>query len=736
MVYLVQGNAQEIFNAFGQEWIIRKTDENSANAIPVDLVKTKFLGTQEQAAHFVQTWRDSSQPSFYAQGNISAASLFLILGSPYKPFKKPDESNSEYKKNYVRKDFAYFSDQQEPCGLMLIYRKDLPSQWMIGLMKNNHLAPEDRTVVLLSSFDLKPYIKLKNQGIEVTSVDLNRNSLFDQMDSSTVQSQIKRIIKSDSAEVDVNNPVIEALTSNILVNNLEGLHLSSNLVRELIIKYNLMVTINTLGTIDNAESQLLKEFASLELGDDERLNKNLLQMLVVFLEDGTLEQNRKLLQDHEYIKAMGALMWDPAQIRLIPLLRDKHYSLDLIQLILSREAYYGSFNTLVQLGLTQDVPELFKSPEKLNQLTYINSLTDEHRRKLCLIFWVKGNLSLPELEQIVKATEQYPLLAETLVALDQTQKIISIKDLKKHALNPLIHVQKSILYHYALQFDKHSLTKSDLIKLDLDELNELNNSLNVLKQTGIVSSDEYRLVMKKNNQGQILRLFLPELSKIDDVEQRKVLLNLLYKGVQKGVVSQGKALLEIKDKDLATIAHDLRKRFICVKQMQDLSFTNEVIALAGKADSIAAKRFRHVIFRVEEQCKAVHERLRKSSSDRDIVGKWQRADEEYRRSLYSIAYEGVTQTGVDLSFKINQAETKILNIVDPEIKSWLQKILIVIANILITTLTLGIANDFKERNTGNYWFFTQTPSGEELRVLDKDVMSLINCPDSEIAQLN
>ncbi|MCL5272351.1 MAG: hypothetical protein M1486_03405, partial [Gammaproteobacteria bacterium] len=87
-------------------------------------------------------------------------------------------------------------------------------------------------------------------------------------------------------------------------------------------------------------------------------------------------------------------------------------------------------------------------------------------------------------------------------------------------------------------------------------------------------------------------------------------------------------------------------------------------------------------------------------------------------------------------FKINQAEAKILNIVDPEIKSWFQKILIVIANILITTLTLGIANDIKERETRNYWFFNQTRSGEDLRALNQDVKTLIDCPDSEIIRLD
>jgi hypothetical protein len=735
MVYLVQGNAQQIFNAFGQEWVVRKGD-NPTNVIDLDLPRTRFIGTEAQAVEFVNIWQAFGQKSYFTQGNISAGNLFLLLGAPYQPFIKSDEGHGVYEKNYVRQDFAYVSDNQEPCGVMLIYRRDQPGQWMLGLMKNNHLSPENRTVVLLSSFDLAPFIKSADQDVKVTTVDRFDNPLFRQIDSTFIQNQLKNVLKSDSDDVDLNYPGMEKLSRFIHTDKPMGLHLKSNLVCEFAIKYDLMISQDTIYDMFNKDFGLEQEFANIELGDDERFNKNLLQMIIVFYEENTLEQNRDLINNHEFIKTMGALMWDPAQIKLMPLLLNKHYSLDLMQLILSKEAYYRSFNTLVQLGLTEDVPELFQNPDKLSQLIYINGLADEQCRKLCLIFWVKGALTLTQLKKIVDATEIYPMLAETLVALDQSKSIISINELKKHALNPLIHMQKSILHHHGFQFEQYGLKKSDLTKLNLDELDELDRSFSVLKQSGVVSPDAYRLVLKKNEQGQLLRLFLPELSEINDIAQTSVLIKLLYKGVQKGVVSQGKALLEITDKNLSATALELRKRFICVKQMQALGFNQEVIAFAGKKDSLGATRFRHVIFKVEEQCKGVHERLRKSSTDRERVSQWQKADDEYRRSLYSIAYEGITQSTVDLSFKINQAEAKILNIVDPEIKSWLHKILVVIANILITTLTFGIVNDIKERQTGNYWFFNQTASGEELRALDKDVKNLIDCPDEDIARLN
>jgi hypothetical protein len=133
--------------------------------------------------------------------------------------------------------------------------------------------------------------------------------------------------------------------------------------------------------------------------------------------------------------------------------------------------------------------------------------------------------------------------------------------------------------------------------------------------------------------------------------------------------------------------------------------------------------------RVEEKCKDIHERLRKSSLDKDKVGSWQRADEKYRQTLYSIAYDGITKSGVDLHIKMKSAEKEILSIVDPEIKSIIHKVLVVIANIIITALTLGFANDLKESATDNYWFFNQSPSGEVIRALNKEVLTAIDSPE-------
>lgn len=397
---------------------------------------------------------------------------------------------------------------------------------------------------------------------------------------------------------------------------------------------------------------------------------------------------------------------------------------------------------LIQLGYTEDMPKFFANPEKRKELEYIHSLANIDVQKLCLIFWAKGELTHKGYKKIVQATIDYPMLAETLVVLDQTHRI-PIKSLKRLALNPLQHQQQSILYHFAPQLSQAGLKKHDLKPLDVEALSDLSKSFSILKKIGVTTADEYpftadeyTLALRNNKQGQLLRLFLPGLDKIANFSYQRELIKILYIGINKGSIHQDKAIQAITDKDLLVLAQNLHERFICVKQMQDLDFKKEIITLAGEEGGLKGRRFRKVILAVEEQCKLVHERLRESGADKEQAKNWQITDKDYRRTLYYIAYDGITKADVNIRARINQAEIKVLNIVDPEIQSWLSKILIIIANIVITTLTLGLANAYKKRSTGNYWFFNHTRLGEQFRALNNEVMDVTDSPDPEPASIS
>ena len=204
---------------------------------------------------------------------------------------------------------------------------------------------------------------------------------------------------------------------------------------------------------------LRKQLEAATLKNDPQYNKNLLQMIVLFYEEELLEEHSKLLHDHHFIENLGTLLWDPVQFWVLPALRNKAYDMELVRLIVSKESYFHAFAVLVRLEITQDVPLLFKDPNKLAQLEYINLLVDADCRSLCLIFWAKGNYSLLQLQEIVEQTRHYLLLASTLVALDQAKRIINIKELRKCIFNPLLHMQKSILHHFAGEFAQYHLKK-------------------------------------------------------------------------------------------------------------------------------------------------------------------------------------------------------------------------------------------------------------------------------------
>lgn len=743
MPYLVQGNAQQIFHAFGQDWAITEQKDDT-KIIHRDLPDTNFLGTIQQAISHFNIWRQQAIGKFYLQGNMTAGNLAYLFG--VDPLKKEGEAPEVYHANLVRQDFAYVNNAGEDRGLMVMYRKDDPTQWVMGLMKKGHAAPQNRDIVGLSSFDLNPFIKASDSGVMVSHVS-SLDPLLQQVDSELPRVLLQNAINGDNC-INLRFQRIALLMRKLQIEqetatlrapipftelNLPALF-ADNPALDRIVQYKLLAELplssNVLKDLLSQPSQLAKEILTIPFTDDERINKSLLKIIIVFYEKGILEQNRKLLTEREVIKKFSGYMWDETQIKLIPFLTQQSYPDELIRLILSETAYYQAINSLVELepALTEDVPEFFKDPKKLDELKFIHSLPDEDCKKLCLIFWVKGSLSEDGYQEIVAATKEYPLLASSLVALDQT-KTISIEGLHQLALNPHQHLQKSIAHHFATELKGFEDTASSLRRLNTPELRAASTALLLLKESGINDPKAYFWVLGKGKRGQALRLLLPQLANIGD-EARKLLLKVLYAGARNGIQTQGNELLVIKNPEQLALAKSLHERFICVRQMQDLKLEREKIELAVQEDSDEAERFRQVVMLVEEKCKIIHERLSESVSSREMLGKWKKAEEGYRKALYGITYEGLMDSDVNVRAQIKAAENEILKIVDPKIESdlyrFLYNTLMVIANIVISAVFIFGLNAYKYHKTGNFWFFNQTRSGEEIRALDKTALKLID----------
>lgn len=439
-------------------------------------------------------------------------------------------------------------------------------------------------------------------------------------------------------------------------------------------------------------------------------------MTVHFHEAQVLKEYRAVLQEQLFKKVRAGQFFDEQQIQVTPFIIKKKYTVELLQHILSKEAYYNAVAELITLGLTQDIPEFFANAEKLKELELIHSVKDKSVIQICLIFWVKGTLSTQEYTDLIQAAQRYPLLAETLIALDKTGEF-SIESLKTCAFNPRKQLRHSVIHHFGSEF---SMKQETLSSLDTRELERLSQALTILKSKVKVTQDLAELAARNNQQGYLLRLFLPSFARVTNKEHRDFLIDLLYEGVQKGPITLGKRVVDIKEEPLRIEALKLQERLLCARQVQNLEFPNEHISFAA-ADNEDANKWRYVILKVEAQCKAIHERLLRANKSEAQKIAWQGVDKKYRQALYQIAYQSIENPAFDFKTHLNKEQEKVLAIVDPKITSWIYNALVVIANIFITALTLALANEYKYRKTGNFWFFNQTTSGEEVRALGKDL---------------
>jgi hypothetical protein len=440
-------------------------------------------------------------------------------------------------------------------------------------------------------------------------------------------------------------------------------------------------------------------------------------MTVCFYEEGVLNDYRALIEEQLFKQVHAGNIWDDEQIQITPFLIKKKYSPELLQLILSSKAYYHAVTDLISLGLTQDIPEFFADTKKLSELEFLHAIKNNSIKQMCLIFWVKGTLSTNDYADLIKAGETYPLLADTLIALDKTGEF-PIQSLKAWALNPQKHLQQSIIHHFGKEFP---VNKVILAKLNVNELEGLSRAFTVLKLKTDGRKEHYELAARDNQQGSLLRLFLPSLAQGTRQEAHDAVIDLLYEGVQKGPMALGKRISIIKDEGLRTEALKLQDRLLCAKQLQDLGFPHEQVFFVANAKDEEANKLRYVILKVEAQCKIILERLLRENKFDTQRKSWQEAEKKYRQALYQMAYQGIKDPDFDFKFQLHKEQEKALKIVDPEIKSFAYKCLIVIANVFITALTFALANEYKYRKTGNFWFFNQTTSGEELRALERDL---------------
>lgn len=282
MPYLVQGSAEQLAELFNSQWLITE-DASGAAKIKADLPRTQFLGTQEQAKHHVTGWQESTHATTYSQGNMCAGNAFLFLGN-LMFMQKEDEPPEEYQEQRVHQHFAYINSEQKLAGMMVFYRKDDPSQWFIAVSEDNELSPKERTLTLLASFDLNPYIKKPSHELTPSVVDRMNNKLLDQLKFPFLKRFLTTALQADNGVI---NPHFERMQfllrflsghNKLQINdpvNLEqinpGALLADNRALDLLMQHKVHLSFSMLVECLSEASGLREEIDALKLTDNPKI---------------------------------------------------------------------------------------------------------------------------------------------------------------------------------------------------------------------------------------------------------------------------------------------------------------------------------------------------------------------------------------------------------------------------------------------------------------------------------
>lgn len=736
MPYFIQGSMADLARLFRQQWM---TDigARSDQVLAADLTRFSFLGSVAQSKAFIPFWMNSPEKKYYCQGNIHGSNLRCLPDALF--LKAEHESFDEYVAACESLSFAYLNEQGEPCGLNFFYRKNDPAQWGIGLIKNGHLAPKDRTIMLLSSTDLQAFIApSESPCAKVTQVSTLSNPLVDALGSSFVAALYKEMLSNDrihpqAQRIKLLYQFFHYQNDALLLDESINLTLldvptffAKNVALDFAARYNCPLSKRALEDCMLLSSTLNKELKQLILVADERINECLVSMIIAFYEADVLASHRAFIEDHLLKQTTEqGILWNKEQIEAACFLLSQGYPEHLCDLILSKQYYYEAVLVLKELGLSQDIPARFADPDKLLELEYIyNHAKDKRARALCHLFWIKGELQYSEYQQIIDASKHYPLMVTTLIALDN-EGLISIDELKSMALDPRQYIKHSIVYHFNAQVPKRISLQGQLEQLHLSELLRCSQAYTVLQRVKRPAED-YVATLDNTHSGQLLRLFLSHLIDSFDPIYCQTMVDLLFVGVNKGPFTQGNMARAQKDPALKKAAMTLHESFICAKQLQGLHLDLDIISLVTETRNEDAIQLRKIILRVEEQCKKINEHLRSSQNKREILLAWETVANDYRCALYQIAYDALgKKDNAHALERLKVEQEKVLAIVDPQVKSKIHKILILLANIVIGILTLSFAHAIKYKTSGNSLFFTQTSSGEALRALESDIQAII-----------
>ena len=194
-IHYFSGNYSEAVRALGfSEETLQNVFLAESADIHTELEKDElrdgsFIGSTAEYNHFWATWKKAGEiDTHYCQGNRDGS---VFTGKPYfmnwmagkLPDDVPEYSESQKDIRIIRE--LYLDNENNPCGFSVVYNEKNPQQWLIVVIRNGHLAPEDRQVQLFSTVTALPDT-VSTQPSDITAINKRIASALDSQNMSGI----------------------------------------------------------------------------------------------------------------------------------------------------------------------------------------------------------------------------------------------------------------------------------------------------------------------------------------------------------------------------------------------------------------------------------------------------------------------------------------------------------------------------------------------------------------------
>ncbi|WP_419419734.1 hypothetical protein ACNVED_00045 [Legionella sp. D16C41] len=759
MLYIIKGTSDKIYKLFGLS-VLLGSGTKSAD-IAKDVFRTLYFGDKENCQYHIKTWLDGtkSNHSCYSQGNMSAGNLFFIFGS--EPFIKENDELENYYLNKVNLAFAFVDQNKELNGLSLYYRRDDPTKWMIGLIKNTNLIPSKRQVYILTSVNPKSFVKDEKLGTQHFISATEKNNFVETLNDPFLAKFINFIIKSDG-QIETNAEVIGQFLNYVSLNNefkenkesfllKESLPvLLSNQALQVAQQLDLQLSLSQIKQCLDEKSLLPRYLCQLrQLNVTEA--RNLASLLLSFEEAKLIEKWDIILSNEQLAK----YLLEAANSLTDSLLKDAFSDefIDSLLFIINQDVFNFFYEKINKAGgkakdiwsnlaylsqLKWELPkEVFKK-EVLCQL--ICSINDISSLKTLLIAANEIDLNLENIfnpstfaqflidgfyishvpwQKLIELARMCQTKEQSEVCHNLIKLGLSLETIEFWLAAPGMHSIFANLFKY--EADKQVI----LTTLELLKSKPFNGISKIQRNLELLNLAELSIapILKDDTKGKQLLQIMHLIAGQDKALQLK-LVKIAY-----GVITTDH--VEDLKFDFNNILKNEKNTLFIYQFLATLRIINSLKTLfpASKdmlnlltQSSEERLLFLKGLTTLENECHKIKKRFKQDlSNNLEVI---EQADRNYRQKMYLIIFNQISNPAPKnkLLTEIKSAERDFLKIVDVDQRPWLRYMLAAIANSVALLLTAGIANIYHYRQSGDIFFFQRTAAGEAIKKLDIKIM--------------